>query len=86
MTTLGAYETNTVYCCGALELLRGLPDGSVNCIVTSPSYFGLRSYTDDDDREIGKEETPEGYVGAVVVVFREARRVLREDGTLWLRY
>ena len=78
--TLGKWDVNRVYCCEALELLRGLPDNSVSCIVTSPPYFGLRSYTDDDEREIGKEETPEEYVAALVGVFREARRVLRKDG------
>lgn len=84
MTQLGEYATNQVYCTDALTLLRGLPDESINCMVTSPPYFGLRSYTDGDEREIGKEQTPEQFVEALVTVFREARRVLRSDGTFWL--
>lgn len=75
---------NTIYCMDALTLLRAMPSGSVNCIVTSPPYFGLRSYTDGDTLEIGKEQTPAEYVKALAGVFSEARRVLRDDGTLWL--
>lgn len=79
-----AQARDRVYCCDALALLRSLPDASVNCIVTSPPYYGLRSYTDGDDREIGKEETPAAYVERLRVLFAEARRVLRDDGVLWL--
>lgn len=63
-------------------VLRTLPDESVQCIVTSPPYFGLRDY--GDAGQIGLEQTPEQYVQEIVGVFREARRVLRHDGTLWL--
>jgi DNA modification methylase len=66
----------------ALEGLRTLPDKSVNCCVTSPPYWGLRDY--GRDGQIGLEQTPEEYVARMVEVFREVRRVLREDGTLWL--
>ena len=62
--------------------LRTLPDASVHCCVTSPPYWGLRDY--GHDGQIGLEETPEVYVGRMVEVFREVRRVLRDDGTLWL--
>ncbi len=55
---------------------------SVNCCVTSPPYFGLRDY--GCDGQIGLEETPESFVAEMVAVFREVRRVLRDDGTLWL--
>jgi site-specific DNA-methyltransferase (adenine-specific) len=51
-------------------------------IVTSPPYFGQRDY--DHSGQIGTEETPSEYIGALVATFREARRVLRDDGTLWL--
>jgi DNA modification methylase len=111
----------------ALEVLRDLPDESVNCVVTSPPYWGLRDYgtakweggnpscqhtvsrKDADrkavfnervnrgdrtaclkcgarriDEQIGLEETPEEYVAKMVEVFREVRRVLRDDGVLWL--
>ena len=66
-------------CRAALDLL---PDGSVHCCVTSPPYFGLRDY--GVDGQIGLEQTPDAYVAEMVAVFREVRRVLRDDGTLWL--
>jgi DNA modification methylase len=62
--------------------LRTLPDASVHCCVTSPPYWGLRDY--GHDGQIGLEATPDAYVARMVEVFREVRRVLREDGTLWL--
>lgn len=64
------------------EMLRTLPDESVHCVVTSPPYWGLRDYGHDD--QLGLEPTPELYVERMVEVFREVRRVLRSDGTLWL--
>jgi len=62
--------------------LAKLPDQSVHCCVTSPPYWGLRDYGHPD--QIGLEPTPEEYVQTLVDVFREVRRVLRDDGTLWL--
>lgn len=62
--------------------LPQLPDESVNCIVTSPPYWGLRDY--GVDGQIGLEHTPEEYIEQLLGVFRAARRVLRDDGTLWL--
>lgn len=64
------------------ENLRTLPDQSVNTCVTSPPYFGLRDY--GHDGQIGLEQTPDAFVAELVAVFREVRRVLRDDGTLWL--
>lgn len=64
------------------KVLGTLATGSVGCCVTSPPYFGLRDYGCVD--QIGLEETPEVFVAELVDVFREVRRVLREDGTLWL--
>lgn len=64
------------------EVLRTLPDESVHCVVTSPPYFGLRDY--GVDGQIGLEDTPDAFVAEMVAVFREVRRVLRGDGTLWL--
>jgi len=61
-----------------------LPDQSVHCVVTSPPYFGLRVYQDNDDRGIGLESSVEAYIASMVDVFREVRRVLRDDGVLWL--
>ncbi len=59
-----------------------LPSGSVHTCVTSPPYFGLRDY--GHDGQIGLEPTPDAFVAKLVEVFREVRRVLRDDGTLWL--
>jgi DNA modification methylase len=66
----------------ALTRLRELPNGSVQCVITSPPYWGLRDY--GVDGQLGLEPTPEEYVGKLVEVFREVRRVLRCDGTIWL--
>jgi DNA modification methylase len=65
-----------------LGVLRTLAPGSVRCCVTSPPYFGLRDY--GVAGQIGMERTPEEYVARLVGVFRETRRVLADDGTLWL--
>jgi len=64
------------------QVLKTLPAESVHCVVTSPPYFGLRDY--GVDGQIGLEPTPAEFVQAMVQVFREVRRVLRDDGTLWL--
>lgn len=66
----------------ALEVLRQLPDESVQCVVTSPPYWNLRDY--QVEGQIGLEKTPEEYVSAIVSVFREVRRVLSLDGTVWI--
>ena len=65
-----------------LAALRDLPDESVNCCVTSPPYYALRDY--GMDAQIGREDSPEEYIRRLVLVFREVRRVLTADGTLWL--
>ena len=65
-----------------LGSLRAMPDGCVHTCVTSPPYFGLRDY--GHEGQIGLEDTPDAYVARLVEVFREVRRVLRDDGTLWL--
>jgi DNA modification methylase len=59
-----------------------LPNGSMNMCVTSPPYWGLRDY--EHEGQLGLESTPEQYVANMVEVFREVKRVLRDDGTLWL--
>jgi site-specific DNA-methyltransferase (cytosine-N4-specific) len=66
----------------AVDRLRELPAEAAQCCITSPPYFGLRDY--DCEGQIGLEETPELYVASLVGVFREVKRVLRDDGTLWL--
>jgi DNA modification methylase len=63
-------------------VLPTLPEASVHCVVTSPPYWGLRDY--GVEGQLGLEPTPEAYVAAMVGVFRDVRRVLRDDGTLWL--
>lgn len=66
----------------ALTILKTLPSESVQCIVTSPPYYALRDY--GVDGQIGLEETPAAFIAKLVGVFREARRVLRHDGTCWV--
>ena len=81
-----AYQDNgaTIWQGDCREVLRGLEESSVHCVVTSPPYWGLRDY--GADGQLGLEETPADHVANMVEVFREVRRVLREDGTLWLNY
>jgi DNA modification methylase len=64
------------------EVLRRLEPNSVHTCVTSPPYYALRDY--GNDKQIGRETTPQAYVDTMVAVFREVKRVLRDDGTLWL--
>ena len=73
-------DQTTLYQCDA----RNIPiaDQSVNCCVTSPPYWGLRDY--GENGQLGQETTPTAYVANMVEVFGEVRRVLRDDGTLWL--
>ena len=66
----------------ALEQLGTLESESVHTCVTSPPYYNLRDY--EVSGQIGMENTPEEYIDHVVAVFREVRRILRSDGTLWL--
>ena len=64
------------------DKLKELETGTVQCVVTSPPYWGLRDY--GVDGQLGLEETPEAYVDKMVEVFREIKRVLKKDGTVWL--
>ena len=66
----------------SLEMLKTIPSSTVDCCITSPPYYGLRDY--GVDGQIGLEETPEEYVQKLVAVFREVKRVLKDDGTLWV--
>ena len=65
-----------------LAVLETLPPESVHCCVTSPPYYGLRNY--GVDGQIGLEDSPEAFVQRLISVFSEVKRVLRNDGTLWL--
>ena len=71
-----------LYCGDAAAVLPTLPAASVQCVVTSPPYWGLRDY--GVAGQLGLEPTPEEYVAKLVAVFREVRRVLRGDGTVWI--
>ncbi len=74
--------THTILEGDVMDGLRSLQDNSVQMCVTSPPYYGLRNY--GVDGQIGLEKTPEEFIQKMVEVFREVRRVLREDGTCWL--
>lgn len=75
-------ETDVTYCMDALAAAKLLPDDCVDCIVTSPPYYGLRDY--GVPGQIGLEATPEQYIRKLVELFRELRRVLKSCGTLWI--
>ena len=77
--------TVTILVGDAREQLRTLPDESVHCVISSPPYWGLRSYRGDPGM-IGLEPTFDEHLANLVAVFREVRRVLRKDGTLWCNY
>ncbi len=66
----------------SLEKLKELKSESVQCIVTSPPYWGLRDY--DNDEQLGQETTPEAFVSNLADIFEEGKRVLRDDGTAWI--
>lgn len=71
-----------VVCGDCREVLPTLPERSAHCCITSPPYWGLRDY--GVAGQVGRETTPEAYIAALVDIFRQVRRVLRDDGTLWL--
>lgn len=85
-------EAHLYYGTGARETLRQLPDASVQLVLTSPPYWGLRDYGNPPEvwgdgaweGQLGLEPTPQQFVANLVEVFREVRRVLRDDGLLWL--
>ena len=66
-----------------LQMLKRLPSKSINTCITSPPYWGLRNYN-DEEKQLGMEDTPVEFVDNLVKVFREVKRVLRDDGTVWL--
>ena len=66
-----------------IESLKKLEDESINTCITSPPYWGLRNYN-DEEKQLGMEDMPEEFVDNLVKVFREVKRVLRDDGTVWL--
>lgn len=79
---MSAYPTCEILVGDCLEWLRTFPDNHFHCVVTSPPYYGLRDY--GVAGQIGLEESPAAFLAKMVEVFREVRRVLREDGTCWV--
>lgn len=75
-------EINKIYPGDALGILKKFPDEMFDCAITSPPYWGLRDYGMKE--QIGLEETPDEYVGKLVRIFREIRRTLKDDGTIWV--
>jgi len=75
-------DLNKVFQGDALSVLKSFPDECVDCVVTSPPYWGLRDY--GVAGQLGLEKTPEEYVAKLVEVFREVKRVLKSQGTVWL--
>ena len=82
MTTFFTDHDVTLYAGDIRDGISEVADGSVQCVVTSPPYWGLRDY--GDPRQIGHEPSPADYVAALVTVFRDVRRVLADDGVMWL--
>ena len=76
-------NTHRIITGDCIKGMETLPDGSIHTCITSPPYFGLRNYNAGTE-EIGREQSPEEYVRRMVDVFRGVRRILRDDGTLWL--
>jgi site-specific DNA-methyltransferase (cytosine-N4-specific) len=77
-----ALDQNIIFEGNALTVLQQLPDRSVQCVVTSPPYWGLRDYNNPD--QIGLESTLPQFINSLTAVFREVRRVLKDDGVFWL--
>lgn len=75
-------ELNKIYQGNCIDVLKTFEDNSVNCCITSPPYYGLRDY--GVEGQVGNENSPEEYVQKLVDIFIEVKRVLKDDGTLWL--
>lgn len=86
--TIWRPKKNQIYNMESLQYLRQCESGSVHCIITSPPYWGMRKYLEDghpdQGKEIGLEPTIDEFIESLVVIFREARRVLHPTGTLWV--
>lgn len=76
------FEINKIYYGNCINVLQTFPNKSINCCITSPPYYGLRDY--GVSGQIGNEDTPEQYIENLVVVFDEVKRILKDDGVLWL--
>jgi len=78
---LGEFELNKIYCMDAFEGLKKIPDNSVNMIITSPPYYGLRDY--GVEGQLGLEPILEEYLKKMLQITFELKRILRKDGTLF---
>ena len=87
-TVIQGLPLNSIVNGDCLQVMRTWPEKSINCVVSSPPYWGLRKYIDDDDpakrHEIGLESTPEEFIAKMVEVFREVKRILRDDGVIYV--
>ena len=79
---IAVVNMNKIFHEDCLDTLKRMDNESINCVITSPPYYRLRDY--GIDGQIGLEPTPEEYVSKLVTIFREIRRVLTKDGTVWL--
>lgn len=75
-------QVNIIHLGNCLTILKTLPNDSIDCCITSPPYFALRDYGTPD--QIGQEDSPEDFVDALIQVFSEVRRVLKNQGTCWI--
>ena len=75
-------NTEKIYQGNCIEVLKDFPDESIDCVVTSPPYWGLRDYNQEE--QLGLEKTPEEFVANLVKVFSEVKRVLKKEGSVWL--
>ena len=75
-------KTEHIYQGNCIDVLKDMPSESIDCVVTSPPYWGLRNYQEEE--QLGLEETPEKFVANLVKVFSEVKRVLKSSGSLWL--
>ena len=75
-------QTEKIYQGNCIEVLKDFPDESIDCVVTSPPYWGLRNYQEEE--QLGLEETPKEFVDNLVKVFSEVKRVLKSSGTVWI--
>ena len=66
----------------ALEVLKKVPDSFIQVSLTSPPYYGLRDY--ENQFQLGIEKTPKDYIDKIVIIYKEIKRILRDDGTVWI--
>ena len=75
-------ELNKIYQGDSLTVLKTFPSESIDCIVTSPPYYGLRDY--GIENQIGQEKTPQEYIANLMAIMNECKRVLKKSGSLWV--